>query len=553
MVAERFQKTPLLCLLLAALGCRPTREAHCMSNASKSLALARTSQFIQGGYIHFKDKTCTASFELKDLASDRMTLKAYSARHCRFEKSGDNDAVSLSFYFDKTPQHSAGYVQKIRATEAFAERASKALQEFSSLNVGAANSWLTDALTIPVHYDPWRPPESRKTFAGADSIVCNNFDLIPAIPNSPQTLSQSCWTFLDLGVFDFTITKATVGDKDFNFISSKIAEKNKSLSNFLNENSTLSAYRDQFRRDADGVTGLLRLQKYARLGYLLNLDLCKLSGSATVDTRALCSVQRKLIEIVGQHLVELDEAGKQINIFDKLAAIKKDFGFGQPGLASADLLAGRRVALNVTTFAEADELARKFADDFSGLYQATTVVALESMRDALKKLSGSSDPKGISPALFVGTNFRAAGGVADAQLQYGQFPLAALSTRPEKIQFMPETAVKYDIEKSIFGVNIYGTLRLAIAKDSEVVSFLPTDSGSTLFLKGVIPVMFLNTVNDKPTSGGASILELPQVTEDTSPSAGNSRSVAAKNSNSHSAGDQQVKISKEVVSAGACN
>ncbi|MEY2986567.1 MAG: hypothetical protein RJB13_88, partial [Pseudomonadota bacterium] len=62
-----------------------------------------------------------------------------------------------------------------------------------------------------------------------------------------------------------------------------------------------------------------------------------------------------------------------------------------------------------------------------------------------------------------------------------------------------------------------GTLRVAFPRQSEIVKFQPTDSGTLITLHGVIPLMVLNTVNGEGTSGGSAILDLPEISYDDEP------------------------------------
>ena len=45
---------------------------------------------------------------------------------------------------------------------------------------------------------------------------------------------------------------------------------------------------------------------------------------------------------------------------------------------------------------------------------------------------------------------------------------------------------------------------------STKIKFGPTDSGAMLTFAGVVPLLVVNTVDDKPTSGGSAILALPE-------------------------------------------
>lgn len=540
----------LMIVLLTSAACAPSRPSECLSTASSEMPLAPTSKFIQGGYIHFGDKTCTASFEVGEIGAEEISLKGFSARHCRFENAGDNRKISISLYFDRTAKLSAGYVRAIPVSESFAERASAALKQVSALNVGSATELLTDALKIPVHYDPWTP--KKEIFSSSGSIICNNFDIIPKIPDPANALSHSCWSFLDLGVFELRLKKSAVGENTFRFISDQLEEKKRMLNGFLQAYPDVASYAKLHRTDSNGVIGLFRLQKYARLAYIFNHDLCRVGATSTVDTRVLCSVQMKLIAIVGRHLVEFDENGAKVNIFDRLAGTSQDGSLEKIGFPYADLVAGRRLPLPSTsmTFEQRDKLSAFHASTLNGVYRATNVVAIMTLRDELKKFSGTVAETQISPSLFVGTNFTAGKGKTTEQIQYGQFSLAGLSSRPEAIHLSPQKKVHYDLEQVKFGVSMHGTLRLGIEKQSEVVSFFPTDSGSMLFLKGVFPLMVLNTVNDNPTSGGASILALPDAKEETAASGGGTAQVRDPKNKTNS--DAQVKISKNVSATGGC-
>lgn len=502
-----------LVFLCPAAGCKPASDNGCLSVASSEPKIGATPDFVQGGYIHLGDKMCTASFELNEATADTLTLRAYSARHCRVEKSTASSANFVSLYFDKSATRSAGFVQKIAAKESFSARAEKARREVSALGVTGAGELFADAFDIPVHYNPFGEGE----FSGADAIVCNNIDFAGEIDDPQKKLSQSCWSFLDLGVFDFEISKSALGSKDFAYISQRLKAKKAALNGFLSANPLLQRQYVDHRKRVHAVTGLMRLQKASRLAYLLNLDFCKISSASGIDTAKMCSVQRRLIEIAGQNFIETDESGRQVNIFDKLSKLTD---LSVPGESYANLLAGRRFATghDSLTFANADELAGAYAVSMWHIFKDQTAIAIQSFRRALKEHSGETPEDKVSPALSVSTNFSVNGKSGDAGIRFGQFPLSLLSKQPDKFVFVRGNANNNTPDRMFFGVGFFGTLKMGVPREVETIKFLPSDSGSLVSLKGVLPLMVLNTVDDKPTSGGASILALPEAKEEDIPS-----------------------------------
>ncbi|NBW80868.1 hypothetical protein EBR21_03855 [bacterium] len=55
-----------------------------------------------------------------------------------------------------------------------------------------------------------------------------------------------------------------------------------------------------------------------------------------------------------------------------------------------------------------------------------------------------------------------------------------------------------------------GVLKLYFQNELNKLKFSKGDSGSMITIAGIVPLLALNTVNDEPTSGGASILALPE-------------------------------------------
>ncbi len=488
--------------------CKPSQDAQCLASGSSFLKTGSSPNFIQGGYIQFNNKRCTATFSLQNITPDKILLKGYSARHCRFDSSANEQKILLDLFFERSKARGEGYILNIPVKEDFATRADQLQQEVRKLGLASAQALFKDALNIAVNYNP----EGEGTFEGNNAIICNDKDWVPAIDDPERKTTQSCWSFLDLGVFDLEITKSSMNRRDFEFIKERLTEKKSALDKFLSENGNLKNLYNEHMRKVDGVIGLMRLQNYAQLGYLLSMDMCKITADSNFDVSPLCGAQRGLVESAGRYLVESDETGSKVNIFDKLSQRidpftgrinEKEPGFG---ISLANLLAGRRMdtTSQPIKFSDADEYANAYASELRKYYKDVTSRIIYSIKDVLKEQSQTQGDIKISTALFVSTNYSSASSVSKNNIRFGHFPLTSASRQPQKILVPPSAT------GDVFGVGPLGTLRIAIPHDHKTVSFTRSDSGSLLSLKGVLPLMVLNTVDDEPTSGGASILALPE-------------------------------------------
>lgn len=544
-------KSVSLYACLALLGCKQTSSSNCLSTSSKTLELSEQSEFIQGGYLHFGNKSCSAMFDISEITSESIRLKAYSARHCRFENGIALDQVLVSLFFENTSSRKAGYLKNIPAEESFVARATKSMAEAAKLNSPELNMRLLNALQIPTQYDPWSDDvfsdnkETLKQSNEADnsSLICNNFDQIWKIDDPQNQLTESCWSFLDLGSFDITIKKNSMKVKDFTFLSSQLTSKQQTLNAYLNKNNSLKRYYFEQRKQIDDIMSLLRLQKAAPLAYLLNFDICK----PPVRIESLCQNQSRLIELMGTNFIEIDESGNTRNIFDRLADSRTSpHPTFVKGLTFDELRQGKRLFQNSRPSSpeEAEQLATAFAQEITSLLKDKTAIAAIKIRDMIAEQSKSVDSKSLSPALIVGTNFSIKSNSSmNMNLQYATFNAQQIVTDLRKIVLAPDH--NSPGRKNIHGVSTYGTLRLGFPRNAEVVKFLPTDSGSVLTLSGVVPLMTLNTVDDVGTSGGTAILALPEINDEDTVSP---ELVAQRNSlRSRSAGKNQPTSKKGQV------
>lgn len=499
-----------LTFFAALQACTQTSSSGCLAAGVSTMEPAKTTNIVQGGYIHFGDKTCTANFELVSIDAQEIALRGYSARHCRFETASANSKTAISLYFDKTKSRRSGYIKNIPASEDFTSRAQSALNEVSQLNIPKAREMFSEALQVPVHLDPW----SETSFSGKDSIVCQNKDIAPDLITAAKDVSQSCWTFLDLGLFDLKINKSSLPEADFAFISEQLKGKQAALKAALSKDRLLANERQTLTFDIANSLALLRARQAAPLGYLLNFDLCKVSAAGNANTPQLCANQKKLIEIAGRYFVEDDGSGGKINIFDRLAKYGSGNSTGMSGLNFSKLQSGERLPLEGATlnFESLLELASGFAADVHVEYKNYAAVTAIKIRSSVQTLSAPSPSEQVSPALVVGTNLVSILPSGQKEMRFVQLPMNSISSnRNSFILGSKSTDPKMN---PAYGITGYGILRYGLPRSSELVRFQPTDSGSMISIGGLIPILTLNTVNDEPTSGGASILALPEASSE---------------------------------------
>lgn len=457
-------------------------------------------------------------FDVIDVTAEYVRLKGFSARHCRFENGMTTDKVAVNLYFDQTPLRSAGYLKNIRAEEGYVMRSSSIMNEVGKLNSQDLNNRFLNALKIPVQYDPWGEAVFTESGSGTEpgatkqstSLICNNFNQIKPIDDPQDRLTDSCWSFLDLGTFDLTIRKSALPAKDYEFMTAQLIQKRQMLNAYLDKNPSLKKAYTEHRKQIDSVMSLLRLRNAGTLAYLLNLDLC----SGSMKNESICKNQAKLIDILGQNYLDQDETGTTKNIFDRLSANRADSTF-VPSLTYADLQKGSRMPLNDanTSLAAAEEIARAFAGEINMLLKNRTAIAIVKMKEMLAEQSKSTGLESLSPSVLMGTNFsvnRSTG--SNTGFQFALFNAKHTVSDLSRLKLSPEDSVAGG--RNVHGVTSYGTLRMAFPRDTQVVKFHPTDSGSLMSLAGVVPLMVLNTVDGVGTSGGTAIMALPDITDD---------------------------------------
>lgn len=508
----------IFCLSLAlTVACKPTTQSTCLSTSTESLRLAETHTLTQGGYIQFGDKACNATFDVTDVGAETIRVKAYSARHCRFENALEASKPLLHLYFAQSPERGEGYIKNIRVREDFSDRATTLMTELKKLGLAPeVEVQFLQALKIPTHaeYDAIVPPQdpaqiSSTVPSDAKQLICQNDTIIPRLAPTAQTVSDLCWSALDVGEYQLEIRRSENVPEIFKFLSQRLNEKKRQSEAYLAKNPKIANFATEQKKDLNRIQSLLRFQNYSKLAYLLSFDHCKISQTGSSPSVSLCKNQPKLIELAGFYLAESDSNGNKTSVFDRLAAEKN---FELPALSLAELKSGKRFASDKTpaSFALTEQKANRHATDMYSVFRDVLSNSLKQLIDRIKQNSIDKDQSQLSSAFIVSTNLQIQQSDGLSDPSFAQFPLTAVSRAPQFIQIATDTSGLKALDQTVHGVTQYGTLRIGVPQDSQRLTFGKTDSGSLITFNGVVPLMVLNTVDDQGVSGGASILALPE-------------------------------------------
>jgi hypothetical protein len=507
--------TKILPFLLALVACKATSTSGCLSTSSESLKLAESYPFVQGGYIQLGDKACNASFDVVGISADIIKLRAWSARHCRAENGIENGRTLVHLYFNDTKERTAGYVKNIPAREEFSTRASALAAELKSMGVPfEINAKFLMAMKIPTFagadaLDPRALEDSTSALpTDRENLVCQNENIAPRF-SSLGNWSDLCWSALDVGHYDVEIRRQDTKPEDFKFLGEKLAERQKLAAERLKSKGNIAVFAADQRKQFESIQAMVRMQQAAPLAYFLSFDHCRISSNGTSLSAYLCKNQGALIDVAARHFVESDETGAKINIFDRLA---KGKDYQVAAIELAGLKQGRRLPVDKTptTYDAMLEKSRAYAFDFHSDYLVAAKLAMQKLVDRVKSNSIDADKYSLSSAFVVSSNVQLKSGNAFGDPAFAQFRLSDISEKQISIRIAVDTSGTRAIDNTIHGITQFGTLRLGIPREDERVTFGQTDSGSLLTFAGLVPLMVLNTVDDKGVSGGASILALPE-------------------------------------------
>lgn len=532
---------------LSLVACLPPSESTCMSTAAESLPLADTQSIVQGGYIQFADKACNATFDIISLSSESIRLRAYSSRHCRNENGLEIPKTFVHLYFNESPERSAGYIKNLPAREEFVERVSNYSAELKKMSLPKELEVVfLQAVRIPTHAEfdavlaQQQPADSLDPVnRNPENLICLIEQISPRLPDVAGPRSDLCWSALEIGQYDLELSKSDISAEIFSFLAKKLNDKKRLKADYLGKNPKIAAFATEQQNELSTLKANLRFQNYARLAYLLSFDHCKISQASGGISSSICANQSKLIELVGNYLIEPDASGTAINIFDRLAR-EKDFE--QPGISFSELKAGRRFTADKTptTFAQADERSNRYSTNMYSVFRDQVAGFLRRMIERTKNSTSESDKSTLSASFVVSSNLRIRSGSGFSDLFFTQYPLTQIAKNPQSIQIATDTSGLRALEQTTHGITQFGTLRMGVPKATERVAFNKSDSGSLITLSGFVPLMVLNTVDDQGVSGGASVLVLPEAQAEEFPSV--SKTSSGKSPSANSTGSRKNKI-----------
>ena len=192
----------------------------------------------------------------------------------------------------------------------------------------------------------------------------------------------------------------------------------------------------------------------------------------------MCTVRSQLISLAEKYMVEMDADGKKKSILAKA----NELGFG----INQNLMSEKAVEV-------VNGMPKKAFDKFHDVFLAHRDDIKQRIRiESDRALPLSSDYVIAANQLIKS----GAGQVMSFGLLRGKVLTPDGATTPSK------------------GMSSKGTLRFYVDNGKLAASFGKSDSGSMITYAGVIPLLVLNSVDDEPTSGGASILALPEASSE---------------------------------------
>jgi|GEM_PF-698151 len=481
---------------IAILGCRPKGTGSC----ANPQALVDDSSAIQvaspvtpaGGFIHIGARTCTVTFTFISANESSIRVNAFSAQHCFREDTLASDDVRVSVYLPAGDGFKAGYLKELKAHDDFFERKGAFLNEVRKLNSPEALKMSERAVKIPLFatmgFSSQDPVSTNlDTELRTDDPFLRNVCISNArdklnIPDSQEI----CLSALDSSVRLLEFKTQELGEKNFDRFRKLLEKQNAHHQRVLKNFPSIAAQFNLWSSRIQSTVGAWRQRQYVELASFLNAEVCSKYLSADDPTKSVCTVRSEMIEIVKKHLVEIDVDGKKKSIIEKIDEL--GFGLSTPFLRPGEHCAKDSPACFVYA---RDLLQAKMSDEFFSHFNKSMNDLRNIFRVEKEKLNRLGKHYTIAANPFLrGTDSK------NSQLLFALIDSDILNANANSV--------------SSKGLSAMGTLRLYLPNKDLKIKFGPTDSGAMLTFGGVVPLLVLNTVNGEPTSGGASILALPE-------------------------------------------
>lgn len=486
MSREFIQISSLFALTACSAGSTPSGCSQSLSTLNGDSPLPSAGIVPAGGYVGFADRGCTSTFTLQSMDESSIRLSAFTASHCSRDDKAENEAISIAMYIPSANGRGGGYLKNIPARDEFYERRKSFVDAVRALNNTRA-SYIAEAISKIPSFGSWWAFEvpTGAPPTGSQDSANRNLCLLKA--KTDETYKDAsfnhCWSVFDTGVRSLEIRKADAGDKKFRIISKHLQNKAQEQKKLFETNPQLKEKYDYWSSQIIGRMGGFRLLNYVKLASFLNNEICGKYLPDTSPDKAACSARQKLIDLGGKFLVEVDTDGKRKNVFEKAKEL------GLP-IEAPIPVQEYFVPFEITEFQ--DDMEHRADVQFLDKYN-TTIAEISKILPVNNNIF--SKP---SDNFLIATNLSRA---AQRTQEFGlaTFSSIGLSTQGVGAQGLSQYA---------------GIFKLYFKQSQPQISFSKGDSGSMITIGGIIPLLALNTVNEEPTSGGASILALPEASEE---------------------------------------
>jgi hypothetical protein len=481
---------------------------------SSPSAIVETEALVPaGGFLHIGGAACTATFLLESASPSELKFSAYTAQHCVSEESKAPERFAVSMYVQNNSER--GYLQKLPVSDDFFSRRSDLWSAVKQLGSNEANTLVEEALLIPgygEYLDQYRN-EDGSVIGGRDvsnieaKNVClsNRTDLLQ-VSNSQHL----CWSALDTTVRRLTLRASDMGKQEFEKAKQHLQLRKATIDSILRNSPQISKYFSMWNNRVHGQVGGWRLRNYSNIAAFLNDELCEKYLAKDAPEQSICKVRDQLRSLVEKHLIEVDIDGNVKSVLKHA----EELGMG----TSTPFFVDDETPVKTALIVKSSENFFKFLNNktadlmkFFPLDKGQKLLPLPKQFAIATNASLFNNEVKKTSLMF---------GLIKPEALFGE-----LGELPSK------------------GVNSAGLLRMYVSNQKSQVQFGSTDSGAMITFGGIVPLLVLNTVDDKPTSGGSAILALPEI--------GYEEDATSSQAGSTSQADQTVALNTSVKSSDA--
>jgi hypothetical protein len=487
--------------VLLVVGC-----GNKISNACATAVVTARSQSslagaaLPGGYIRFGSKLCSATFEFSASADGGYKGIAWTAKHCTPDLVGwaSGEKVSIQPYDDDTLKGTPGYLAEIPVRQEFVERRNVLLAEAGALKAKSDPASRAAGEALEEMASHFGAPQKLSLCAAQKSARPERTkELDERFPQSE--FDATCWSATDLGFYPIVVDPASLDDTSRDFFQ----KVTKTSSLYLRSQVPQPVVEVRGQRIEKSLSkhraNVMLLHAYGRLqaGAALfdRLRWCK-SGVAVVkqatlppafqgkseEYGALCPLSKKVEYIANAFLVETLPADMgQLSRSVTFQSWMKELGTDplRP-LSRADVQ-------DTQDLTRSEPLSAKSMNALLGLVNSTN--------DVVKALIADNPSANQNLAILANTALAVQGD-----------PKKTTDLRFEKVRLASDGASNEDAVVAYtvgYGFPLY-------LRKSKSISLGATDSGTLLTWQGLFPLVGLNGVNEDATSGGASLVALPE-------------------------------------------